>query len=216
MTHPTPSSRSTHIRRWSRAACRATPGGARSSGRSSRTAPARCDSWRAAARGSEPRGGSPRHRLVDDALDERVVLEARFRRRFGHFVLGGDERIGVYLEHIDLVVVCHANVDTAVVLQPQRMERRTADLADPLRERLGDAFREDILDLASLAVLLVPLRLVGRDAVLRSGLRLAKGHFGEWQDFRVGIPDQAHVELPPFDWHLDDRVLVEFLVYEFT
>src|SRR2546430_15828491 len=100
-----------------------------SSDNSSRTAPARYGSGGSAARGWGLRAGSPRQRLVHDALNEGVVLEARLLGRFRHFVLGRNERVGVHFEHIHLVVVRQSHVDTAIILQPQRVKCGAADLA---------------------------------------------------------------------------------------
>src|SRR5207245_10630855 len=166
MTRPRPSSRNTRTRRWFRAACRATRAAGCSSGSSPRTAPPRCGSGGSAAREWGPRDGSPRHRLIHDALDERVVLEARLLVRLGQFVLGGDERVGIHFKDVHLVVVREAHVHTTVVLQPQRVECGAADLADPARQLLRDAFGENVLDLLFLPVLLIQLGFVGVGSVL--------------------------------------------------
>src|SRR5438309_3675939 len=198
MTRPTPSSRSTRTPRWSRAACRATRAAGCSSDSSSRTAPARYGSGGNAARGWGLRACSPRQRLVYDALNECVVLETRFLRRFRHFVFGRNERVGVHLEHVHLVVVRQSHVNAAVILQPERVKCGATELADAACQLVGNAFGEHILDSLFLAVILVPFRLVRRDAVL-ADLRLTERHLRQRQNLQIGVADQTHVHLASFD-----------------
>src|SRR5713226_580214 len=212
-TRPTRSTRSTHTRRQSRVAYRATQAGDCNSGSGSRSAPARCGTSGSAARGSGLRAYPPGQRLVHDALDERVVLEPRLCRSFRHLVLGGNEGVGIHLEDIDLVVVRQTHVNTAVVLKPQRVEGGAADLADTLGQLVRDAFSEHVPDLLTFAVVLVPFRFVGRDAVL-GRLGLAEGHFRQRQDLDVSVADQTDVHLASLNQLLDDRRLVELRVNE--
>src|SRR5437667_322192 len=66
----------------------------------------------------------------------------------------------------------------SVGLQPQRVKGRGAEVPDLRGQVVRQALREHVLDALPLAVLLVPFRLVGGDALLRC-LRLAERHLDD-------------------------------------
>ena len=128
-------------------------------------------------------------------------------------MLGGDERIGIHLQDVHLVVVRHAHVHAPVVLKPEGVKRGAADLADPLSQVVGHSLGEHVPDLLALAIFLVPFRLVGRNAVL-GRFRLPECHLREWQHLHVVVADEPHVQFATLDQLLHDRGLMELVVNE--
>src|SRR5256885_5569142 len=154
-----------------------------------------------------------RERKFENARDQRIIRQSAFRCRARELALALQIAIRIDLDHEDLALLGHAQIDTRIVTQSQRVERLDCYLLHT-RRQLGrevdweDRARAGELLSAPRAVV-APLRLPARNARYASG-KSREIQFHHRQCAHVRIAENADVKLPSLHELLDEHGLLEF------
>ena len=144
-------------------------------------------------------------------LQQVFVGEVGFFGRVGKIFAGGDLRIGIRFEHVDVTVFVHPHIDASVTTQPQC----TIDALGQVLNMVDDSVREvprlARADAVLVLVLAAPLHPLRRDA---AGLirHLVHHEFPDRKHLQVRIAHHPDIELASFDVPLDEGSSADIVV----
>src|SRR5690242_1501295 len=129
----------------------------------------------------------------DDSRDQLRVGKVCFEGGLRKVLVFGKDGIRVGFDEIDLVVWSKTEVEARVAVDGEQMVDAFADLFDAARNGGINVFGKAVLQAPSLAVLLIPLRLVGGD------LRFVRRHlleheFADGKSLEPVVAEDADVQ----------------------